>query len=111
MSFIFWGIEGVLIQTSPITAREYDVIIQPILFQTLEVLSDCTLRMALPATAWAGRIIGCHYSVKCEHLGASVFKFHSATPKPQCFVFHFVCPPSLFPDTVYFTQTQALLAL
>src|SRR5260221_3532703 len=83
MSFIFWGIKGVLIQTSLITAGEYNIIIQPILFQNLEVLSDYTLRKALPATAWAGRIIGCHYSVKCEHLGASMFKFHLATPDQQ----------------------------
>src|SRR5260370_12676175 len=65
------------------TMREYNFIIQPILFQYLEVSSDCTLRKALPATAWAGRIIGCHYSVKCERLGASMFKFHSATPDWQ----------------------------
>src|SRR5258707_15094502 len=99
MSFIFWGIEGVLIQTSLITAGEYDIIIQPILFQNLEVSSDCTLRKALPATEWAGRIIGCHYSVKCERLGASVFKFYSATrdqqlPNPNALFSTSSVPPS-----------------
>src|SRR5258707_10954839 len=66
-----------------IPPREYNIIIQPILFQNLEVSLDGTLRKALPATAWAGRIIGCHYSVKCECLGASMFKFHLATPNQQ----------------------------
>jgi len=64
------------------TMREYNFIIQPILFQYLEVSSDCMLRKALPATAWAGRIIGCHYSVNWEHQ-VWALKFHSATPDRQ----------------------------